>query len=118
MGKAGFWLPRTLSRAMSSRREDSPEPFHVQRDATDAGQAAEHGLRQRTGAGGGSSTTTLPQQVHRIGRTLIRQSEPSPATSRPESSGPESSEAGIPMNSLPTTTLRLQEPSTMPSSLR
>jgi hypothetical protein len=105
MGKVGFWLPRTLSRAISSRREDSPEPFHVQDDTTDAGQVGEQGLRQRAGASLGNSATALPPNVHRIGRTII-QSDPSSASSRAESA-----EAGIPMNSLPTTTLRFQEPS-------
>ncbi|KAF2688749.1 hypothetical protein K458DRAFT_292502 [Lentithecium fluviatile CBS 122367] len=111
MSKAGFWLPRTLSRAISSRREDSPEPFHVEMDP-DTAQAPEPRLRLRPGANSTSaSATTLPQQVHRIGRTAIR------SDSSSTSEQPENSDVSAPIN-LPTTTLRFQEPSGKPSSLR
>jgi hypothetical protein len=76
MAKLGFFIPRTLSQALSSAYSD-PEPFHVQTDAdtdtddvmTDAD--AEQRLRRRPGWSRGAPDT-LPRRVVRIGRSIIR----------------------------------------------
>ncbi|CAI6328450.1 unnamed protein product [Periconia digitata] len=70
MGKLGFWLPRTLSRAISSRREDSPEPFHVRTQNDVPGEETDNGLRRRPGI---NSSNSLPQHVHPIGRRPVPQ---------------------------------------------
>lgn len=93
MGKLGFWIPRTLSRAVSSRHEDSPEPFHVGDRAEEANQEIEQNLRRRPGT---SSSGVLPRQVYRIGRTLIHSNPNSASQTRA------SSQAPIPLSSVPT----------------
>jgi hypothetical protein len=75
MGKLGFWLPRNLSRMISTRREDSPEPFHVQENTEEAEDEADRGLRRRPATSG--LVDTLPQHVRRIGRTIINTSRDS-----------------------------------------
>lgn len=72
MGKLGFWIPRTLSEAISNRREDDPEPFHIGEPAEGTDQEIEQGLRQRPGTGSNSGMNALPRQVYRIGRSVIR----------------------------------------------
>ncbi|KAF2640801.1 hypothetical protein P280DRAFT_498631 [Massarina eburnea CBS 473.64] len=80
MGKLGFWLPRNLSRMISSRRDDSPEPFHVA-NIEDETEDDGRGLRRRPGAGG--LVDTLPQHVRRIGRTVIHRSRDSSQSGPP-----------------------------------
>ncbi|KAF1961053.1 hypothetical protein CC80DRAFT_436568 [Byssothecium circinans] len=92
MGKLGFWLPRSLSRMMSTRREDSPEPFHVLEHAGEDPET-DGGLRRRPGTSG--LTNTLPQHVRRIGRSAIR--------SRPNSShGQETADSALPLSNMAT----------------
>ena len=85
MGKIGFWLPRTLSRAVSSRRDESPEPFHINESTQDVASEAEDGLRRRPGAGASSSA---PRQIYRIGRPIIPSSSKSPSQTRASSRAP------------------------------
>lgn len=87
LGKFGFWLPRTLSRAISSRREDSPEPFHI-RDSNDPASEegdTDGGLRRRPGAA--HSSSSLPQHVRAIGRSIIPQSQSRSRTPPPNQTG-------------------------------
>ena len=77
LGKLGFFIPRTLSRAISSRSDD-PEPFYV--SGEDATADIEQHLRRRPGwshTGG----DTLPNRVMRIGRSIIRSGNNSRAPS-------------------------------------
>lgn len=70
LGKLGFFIPRTLSRAISSR-SDEPESFYVAEGAADATTDIEQRLRRRPGWSrtGGDS---LPNRVVRIGRSIVR----------------------------------------------
>lgn len=70
LGKIGFFIPRTLSRAISAR-SDEPEPFYVAEDAEDESTDIDQRLRRRPGwsRNGGDS---LPNRVVRIGRSIIR----------------------------------------------
>lgn len=80
LGKLGFFIPRTLSRAISSRSED-PEPFYVAEGAEDATTDIEQRLRRRPGWSrtGGDS---LPNRVVRIGRSIIQSGSNSRSGSR------------------------------------
>jgi hypothetical protein len=93
-------------------REDSPEPFHIEEDETDSGGTIESGLRQRTVPGAGGSATTLPRHVRRIGRAIVR-SDPDSADAPTGGS-----EAGISIDDLRSTTIRIQEPTGRHSNLR
>ncbi|KAF1943361.1 hypothetical protein EJ02DRAFT_142832 [Clathrospora elynae] len=90
MGKLGFFIPRTLSTALSYARSDADEqdpPFHIQDSTEDVGTDAEARLRRRPGwsRGGGDS---LPQRVARIGRTIISSGTSSSSHSRANSRAP------------------------------
>lgn len=87
MSKLGIWLPRSISRAISSQREDSPEPFHVREHAEDAAEAIDEDLRRRTGVSSSTTSDLLPR-VRRIGRNVIRSNPPSQPHSRAPSQGP------------------------------
>ena len=98
MGKLGFFIPRTLSTALSFGRSGSEStgvdvpPFHVQDGETVTD--AEARLRRRPGwsRGGGDS---LPNRVVRIGRSLISSGTSSTSTSRAPSQAP------LPLSSVP-----------------
>jgi len=91
MAKLGFLIPRTLSQALSSQREEDPEPFHIQDSAEDMATDIEQRLRRRPGwsRDGGDS---LPRRVVRIGRSIITSGtnsiSHSRASSRPLSTVP------------------------------
>ena len=87
MSKLGIWLPRSISRAISSQREDSPEPFHIRENAEDATEDIDEGLRRRVGANSSTASDLLPR-VRRIGRSVIRSNPPSQPHSRAPSQGP------------------------------
>lgn len=95
MSKLGIWLPRSISRAISSQREDSPEPFHVREHEQDATEDIDEGLRRRAGANSSTASDLLPR-VRRIGRSVIRSNPPSQPHSRAPSQGP------IPLSGVPT----------------
>lgn len=80
LGKLGFFIPRTLSRAISARSDD-PEPFHIAEGAEDAMTDIEQRLRRRPGysRSGGDS---LPNRVVRIGRSLVQSGSTSRSQSR------------------------------------
>ncbi|KAK3216709.1 hypothetical protein GRF29_1g720075 [Pseudopithomyces chartarum] len=61
MSKLGIWLPRSISRAISSQREDSPEPFHVREHEQDATEDIDEGLRRRAGANSSTASDLLPR---------------------------------------------------------
>lgn len=94
MAKLGFFIPRTLSSALSTQREDDPNPFYV--PGADEGYSinADQTLRQRLGRS--RSGDTLPQRVVRIGRSIIPSGHASASTSRATSTVrvPASSGAG------------------------
>lgn len=94
LGKIGFFVPRTLSRAMSSRGED-PDPFYVPEGAEDATTDIEQRLRRRPGWSrtGGDS---LPNRVVRIGRSIVR----SGGNSRSQSTS--NVQTPIPLSAAPT----------------
>lgn len=108
MAKLGFFIPRTLSQAISShsQREDDPAPFHVSDTAEDATTDIEQRLRRRPGwsrTGG----DTLPQRVVRIGRSIIssgtNSGSHSRTPSRPISAAPsmargDQPDVGVPSN--------------------
>jgi hypothetical protein len=75
MAKLGFFIPRTLSQAISSAYSD-PEPFHVPSDSEDATTDIEQRLRRRPGWSRGAGDT-LPRRVVRIGRSIITSGESS-----------------------------------------
>lgn len=89
MSKLGFWIPRTLSRAVSTRQEDSPEPFHVQEHAENAEHEIESGLRRRPGTSPGGAVEAIPRRVYRIGRTLIHSNSSSASQTRSSSQAPD-----------------------------
>lgn len=97
MSKLGIWLPRSISRAVSSAREESPEPFHIRTGEEDASQEIDEGLRRRPGASASTAANVLPRSVYRIGRTIIR----SHTNSQPQSRA--SSQPPVPLSSAPTT---------------
>ncbi|OCK77959.1 CPA1 family monovalent cation:H+ antiporter [Lepidopterella palustris CBS 459.81] len=72
LGKLGFYLPRTISQAVSQQEE--PEPFHIRERAVDGEHAIERSLRHRSGAGTpiNGNATPVPRPVFRIGRSIIR----------------------------------------------
>jgi hypothetical protein len=89
MAKLGFFIPRTLSQALSSAYSD-PEPFHVPADTdtddmTDAD--AEQRLRRRPGWSRGPGDT-LPRRVVRIGRSIISSGDASVGHSTASLQGP------------------------------
>jgi hypothetical protein len=100
MGKLGFFIPRTLSTALSFARTGSSStgadlpPFHIQDGETITD--AEARLRRRPGwsRNGGDS---LPNRVVRIGRTLIN----SGTSSRSASASRANSRAPLPLSSVP-----------------
>ncbi|KAF1970111.1 hypothetical protein BU23DRAFT_511910 [Bimuria novae-zelandiae CBS 107.79] len=92
MSKLGIWLPRSISRAISSQREDSPEPFHIREDTGD-----EEGLRRRAEANSGTASDAVLQVPRRIGRNIIQTNPVSEPHSRTSSRGP------IPLSNVPTT---------------
>ena len=105
LGKLGFFIPRTLSTALSFARTGSSavdEPtFHIE-GADGPTTDAEARLRRRPGwsRNGGDS---LPNRVVRIGRTLISSGTSSASTSRATSSARVASQPPLPMNSVNTT---------------
>lgn len=94
LGKLGFFIPRTLSRAISSRSED-PEPFYIAGGAADATTDIEQRLRRRPGWSrtGGDS---LPNRVVRIGRSIIDSGTNSRSQSRSNTHTP------MPLSTAPT----------------
>jgi hypothetical protein len=86
MGKLGFFIPRTISMALS-RESEEPEPFHIDRNADDTATDAEQRIRRRPGWSG-SGGDTLPQRVVRIGRSIIPSGHTSATTSRATSRAP------------------------------
>ncbi|KAF2269004.1 putative Na/H antiporter [Lojkania enalia] len=92
LGKLGFYLPRTISNAISTDA-DEPEPFHVREHAAGAEQEMESGLRRRAG---NDSSQNVPQRLVRIGRSIIRPSEPNSANQTRASS-----RAGVPSTNGP-----------------
>jgi hypothetical protein len=107
LGKLGFFIPRTLSRAVSSMSVD-PEPFYVPEGAEDATTDIEQRLRRRPGWSrtGGDS---LPNRVVRIGRSIIRSGETSRNQSRSNMHTP------MPLSAAPTI-VRGEEESAQPSA--
>ncbi|KAL5376712.1 hypothetical protein DPSP01_010259 [Paraphaeosphaeria sporulosa] len=95
MSKFGLWLPRSISRAVSSARAESPEPFHISENPEDAEEINE-GLRRRAGAGSSTAANILPRSVYRIGRTIIRSDNSSRSHSRGNSQAP------LPLSNAPT----------------
>lgn len=81
MAKLGFHLPRTLSQAFSSHRDDDLPPFQVQN-----GTSNDEGLRRRVG-GSRIAGDILPQRVVLIGGSITQStassSGDSPARSQP-----------------------------------
>lgn len=106
LGKLGFFIPRTLSRAVSSRSAD-PEPFYIPEGAEDASTDIEQRLRRRPGRSrtGGDS---LPNRVVRIGRSIIRSGENSRSQSRSNVHTP------MPLSAAPT--MAREEVSAQPSA--
>jgi len=108
LGKVGFFIPRTLSTALSFARtgsnspEDTGPAFHIEgndQTITDA----EARVRRRPGwsRNGGDS---LPNRVVRIGRSIISSGTSSASTSRATSRAPSTSRSAsqppVPMASV------------------
>lgn len=71
MAKLGFFIPRTLSRALSSQREEDPQSFHIQNNLQDATTDVELRLRRRGPGWSRNAGDSLPRRVVRIGRSII-----------------------------------------------
>lgn len=79
LGKLGFYLPRTISRAKSSDA-DEPAPFHVRETVANEERRLEAGLRrgihseaERSDTGQGDVTgVPIPRKLSRIGGTIIK----------------------------------------------
>lgn len=81
LAKLGFYLPRTISEAISRDRVDEPDvPFHISEHEGWAGQ----GLRNRFGGGSGGTNTPVSRRVRHIGRSVIRASESTGSSERRE----------------------------------
>jgi hypothetical protein len=80
MGKLGFFIPRTISTALS-RDSDEPEPFHIPQSGEDLTDV-EQRLRRRPGWSRSGESLTLPQRVVRIGRSIIPSGHTSASSSR------------------------------------
>jgi hypothetical protein len=87
MGKLGFFLPRTLSTALSFNRSptdlDEPQPPVRINDAEDSGTDAEARLRRR-----GQGSNSLSSRVVRAGRGVISSGTSSSNVSRSTSMAP------------------------------
>ena len=106
LGKLGFYLPRTISQAFSSDR-DEPEPFHIRNHAREASHEFEQGLRHRPVTDNPQSLTNPPpRRVYPIGRSTIR-----PNDSNSTSQTRVSSQAPAPLSTAPTTMTTPQGPS-------
>jgi hypothetical protein len=81
MGKLGFFIPRTISTALS-RDSDEPEPFHIRRSGEDVVTDVEQRLRRRPGWSRSGESLSLPQRVVRIGRSIIPSGHTSASSSR------------------------------------
>lgn len=94
MGKLGFFLPRTLSRAFTSQGNNEAQPFRTEgRVRTSPGEVLRERQRRRGEPSGQStpdpSASTLTRPVYRIGGTVIRDEEAEAGTVMPvERSGP------------------------------
>ncbi|KFY94801.1 hypothetical protein V500_03050 [Pseudogymnoascus sp. VKM F-4518 (FW-2643)] len=80
LGKLGFFLPRTLSRAFSSQGNNEAQPFRTEgRVRTSPGEVLWERNRRRGEPSGQSppdpSASTLTRPVYRIGGTVIRDAE-------------------------------------------
>ncbi|KAF1844591.1 uncharacterized protein K460DRAFT_365530 [Cucurbitaria berberidis CBS 394.84] len=86
LAKLGFFIPRTLSNALSAARVED-EPFHIQNTGVETLTDAEQRLRRRPGfaRSGGDS---LPRRVVRIGRSIIQNGENSESHSKVSSQTP------------------------------
>jgi hypothetical protein len=83
MAKLGLFIPRTLSQALSTTRDqDEPEAFHIPESSDDLGVRIRRRIRSRDGG------DTFPQRVVRIGRSIIPSSHGSSSTSRTTSVAP------------------------------
>tara|TARA_R110002003_G_scaffold214_30_gene16258 strand:+ start:30987 stop:31418 length:432 start_codon:yes stop_codon:yes gene_type:complete len=95
MAKLGFFIPRTLSNALSTQREDNDQAFYVSENTDGTPMDAEQRIRRRPGWS--RSGDTLPQRVVRIGRSIIPSGHGSGSTSRATSQAP------VPLSAPPTT---------------
>ena len=75
MGKLGFYLPRTISAAVSQR--DEPESFHIHEHAIEGEHTLAVPFCNQSGAVTPNSGTVSPpsRPLFRIGRTVIRYKE-------------------------------------------
>jgi hypothetical protein len=96
MGKLGFFIPHTISTALS-RDSDDPEPFHIPQSGEDLTDV-EQRLRRRPGWSRSGESLTLPQRVVRIGRSII----PSGHTSASSSRAPSRARAPVVLSSVST----------------
>ncbi|KAF2271704.1 uncharacterized protein EI97DRAFT_387310 [Westerdykella ornata] len=81
LAKLGFYLPRTISEAISRDRDDEPDvPFHIREHDGWAGQ----GLRNRFGGASGGTSTPASRRVRQIGRSIIRGNESTQSSTRRE----------------------------------
>ena len=78
LGKLGFYLPRTMSRAISAD-DDEPAPFHLRQHLTSDERALESGIRRirgrsrtKSSKSSDSEGLTSPRPLFRIGGTVIR----------------------------------------------
>ncbi|KAH7089699.1 Sodium/hydrogen exchanger family-domain-containing protein [Paraphoma chrysanthemicola] len=94
MAKLGFFIPRTLSNALSTQREDNDQAFYVSESTDGTQMDAEQRIRRRPGWS--RSGDTLPQRVVRIGRSIIPSGHNSGSTSRATSQAP------VPLSAPPT----------------
>ena len=99
LGKLGFHIPRTISRAISVERgsdadadDDEPEPFRIREHAASEERNIEAGLsrlrgrscrssRAPEGNTNGSTHLSQPTKVFKIGGTVMKDLKPSSSTS-------------------------------------
>ncbi|KAL9059692.1 MAG: hypothetical protein Q9162_000993 [Coniocarpon cinnabarinum] len=98
LGKLGFYLPRTVSRALSSEQpsdDDDPAPFHVREHIVSEEHELESGLRKARNRSRGRSRdrkVSAPMMPLKIGGKIMKDMK---ETSRDRRQGKEDSDGGL-----------------------
>ncbi|ORY18018.1 Sodium/hydrogen exchanger family-domain-containing protein [Clohesyomyces aquaticus] len=111
LGKLGIYLPRTISQAMSSDRDDEPAPFHIREHAAEAEHELEDRIRRHPKSNG--IANPVPRRVYRIGRSIIRNRDNGLANNTQASS-----QVPLPLSNAPTVKSTSQKASRNPSPVR
>jgi sodium/hydrogen antiporter len=71
MSKLGFWLPRTISRAVSTAVDENQQSFQVRGTAIQATDAVENQPQRRAVRSSANGEMVRSREVLQIGRSVI-----------------------------------------------